>query len=54
MVARIQFHHELAYLFLLHLHDGQATLAGVTFTLTPKSISLATGIPNIGEKWNKR
>ena len=42
MVARIQ------------LHDGQATLASVTFTLTPESISLATGIPNIGEQWNKR
>ena len=39
---------------MLHLHDGKATLAGVTFTLTPKSISLATGIPNIGEQWNKR
>jgi len=39
---------------VLHLHDGQATLAGVTFTLTPESISLATDIPNIGEQWNKR
>ena len=54
MVARIQFHHELAHLFVLHLHDGQATLAGVTFTLTPESISLATSIPNIGEQRNKR
>ena len=53
-VASIQFHHELARLFVLHLHDGQATLASVTFTLTPESISLATGIPNIGEQWNKR
>ena len=53
-VASIQFHHELACLFLLHLHGDQATLAGVTFTLTPESISLATGIPNIGEPWNKR
>ena len=54
MVARIQFHHELARLFMLHLHDGQATLAVFTFTLTLESISLATGIPNIGEQWNKR
>ena len=54
MVARIHHHHELARLFVLHLHNGQVTLAGVTFTLTPESISLATGIPNVGEKWNKR
>ena len=53
-VANIQFHHELAHLFVLHIHGGQATLAGVTLTLTPKTISLATGIPNIGEPWNKR
>ena len=53
-VASIQFHHELAHLFVLHLHGDQATLAGVTFTLTPETISLATGIPNIGEPWNKR
>lgn len=53
-VASIQFHHELACLFLLHLHDSQGTLASVTFTLTPESFSLATGIPNIGEQWNKR
>lgn len=39
---------------MLHLHDGQTTQAGVTFTLTPESISLATDIPNIGEQWNKR
>ena len=53
-VTNIQFHHELAHLFVFHLHGDQATLAGVTFTLTPKTISLATGIPNIGEPWNKR
>ena len=53
-VANVQFHHELARLFVLHLHGDLATLAGVTFTLTPDSISLATGIPNIGEPWNKR
>ena len=39
---------------MLHLHGDQATLVGVTFTLTPESISLATDIPNIGEPWNKR
>lgn len=41
-------------MFVLHLHDDQATLVGVTFTLTPNFISLATGIPSIGEPWNKR
>ena len=53
-VANIQFHHEFSCLFVLHLHGDQATLAGVTFTLTPETISLAIGIPNIGEPWNKR
>ena len=53
-VASVQFHHELARLFVLHLHGDQAILAGITFTLTPESISLATGIPNIGEPWHKK
>ena len=53
MVERVQYHHQLARLFVLHLQNGQVTLAGVTFTLTPQSISLATGIPNIGEQLNK-
>lgn len=47
-VATIRVHHELAHLFVLHLHGDRVTLAGVTFTLTPDSISLATGIPNMG------
>ena len=54
MVERVQYHHDLARLLVLHLHNGPVTLAGVTFTLTPESISLATGIPNIDEQWNKR
>jgi len=53
-VANVQFHHELAHLFVLHLHGDQATSVGVTFTLTPESVSLATGIKNIGEPWTKR
>ena len=44
-----KFHHELAHLFVLHFHCAQVTLGGVSFTLTPDSISLATGMPNIGE-----
>ena len=53
-VASVQFHHDLARLFVFHLHGDQAILAGVAFTLTPESISLATGIPNIGEPWHKK
>ena len=48
-VANVRVHHELAHLFSLHLHGGQSILAGVAFTLTPKTISVAIGIPNIGE-----
>ena len=29
-------------------------MAGVTFTLTLETISVATGIPNIGEQWHKK
>ena len=53
-ISRIQHHRELARLFVLHLHDGHVTLAGVNFTLTPEVISQATGIPNVGEVWPKR
>ena len=48
-VENVRVHHELARLFVLHLHGGQSILAGVTFTLTPKAISVAKGIPNVGE-----
>ena len=53
MVERVKYHHELARLFVLHLHNGQVNLEGVTFTFTPETISQATGIPNVGEQWNK-
>ena len=53
-MASVQFHHELARIFVLYLHGDQGILAGVTFTLTPESVSLATGIPNIGEPWHKK
>lgn len=49
MVERIRYHHELAILFVLHIYNGQVTLAGVTFTLTPETISQAIAIPNVGE-----
>ena len=53
MIAKIHHHQELAHFFVFHLHDGQVTLAGVNFTLTPETISQATRIPNVGEQWKK-
>jgi len=53
MVERVKFHHELAKLFVTHLHNSQVNLAGVSFTLSPTTISEATGTPNVGEQWNK-
>ena len=48
-VANVRVHHELAHHFVLHLHGGHSILAEATFILTPETISLATGIPNLGE-----
>jgi len=53
-LSHIQPHRELARLFVLHLHDGQVTLAGVNFVFSPEAITEATGIPNVGEVWLKR
>ena len=53
MIERVKFHHELARLFVTHLHNNEVTLAGITFTISPAIISEATGIPDVGEKWNK-
>jgi len=53
IVERVQFHHELARLFVTHLHNNEVTLAGVTFTISSAIISEATRIPNVGEKWYK-
>jgi len=53
MVEMVKFHHDLARLFVTHLENNEVKLAGITFTLSPVIISEATGIPNIGEKWNK-
>ena len=54
MISQTQLHRELARLFVLHLRDGHVNLAGVEFILSPLTIAQATGIPNIGEEWNKR
>ena len=53
MVEGVKYYHELARLFVLHLHNGHVKLAGVTFTLTPETIAEAIGILNVGEQWNK-
>ena len=53
MVERVKFHHELAQLFVNHLHNGQVNIAGVSFILLPTTISEAVGIPNVGEEGNK-
>jgi len=53
MVERVKFQHELARLFVRHLDNNEVNLSRVTFTLSPTVISEATGIPNVGEKWNK-
>ena len=29
-------------------------MVGVTFTLTPETISVEIGIPNVGEQWHKK
>lgn len=38
---------------MTHLHNNEVTLAGITFSISPAVISEATGIPDVGEKWNK-
>lgn len=53
MVERVKYHHELARLFVLHLHNGQVNLASVSFILTFETIAATTCIPNVGEQWNK-
>jgi len=53
LVERVQFHHELARLFVAHLQNNEVTLARVTFTVSPSIFSDATRIPNVGEKWYK-
>ena len=53
-ISQIQHHRELVRLFVFHLHDGHVNLAGVDFILSPEIVAQATGIPNVGEEWNKR
>ena len=41
-------------IFALNLHNHQVHVAGVKFELTTNAISMATGIPCIGERWFKQ
>ena len=53
-VQKIQYHPMLTRLFITNNHDGQVTLAGVTFNMTTNSILATTRIPTVGEKWFKK
>ena len=53
-VKLLQHHLELTRLFFLNLHNKQVNLAGVDFELSADTISDATGIPAVGEKWFKK
>ena len=53
-VQRVQHHTKLTRIFISNLHKNQVTLARVTFTISTSTISAATGIPNVGEKWFKK
>lgn len=50
LVERFQFHHELARIFVAHLHNNEVTIAEVIFKISPTVILDATRIPTIGEK----
>ena len=52
-VKQVQSHLVLTRLFVLSIQNHQVDLAGVQFELSSKSISKATGIPDIGERWFK-
>jgi len=54
MVERVKFHHELARQFVINMDNNVVCLAGVNFTLSRTIIAKATGISDVGEKWNKR
>ena len=53
-VQRVKSHPKLTRIFILNLHDQQVHLAGVNFELSTHTISMATRIPCMGEKWFKQ
>jgi len=53
-IQAVQHHLMLTRLFISKLQDNKVTLVGVTFTLSTTIISVATGIPDVGEKWFKQ
>ena len=53
-VQRIHSHPQLTKLFVFNLHEHHVHLVGVNFELTTNAISVATGIPFMGDKWFKQ
>lgn len=52
-LQRVKSHPELTRIFILNLHNHQVHLVGVNFELSTHTISMATRIPCMGEKWFK-
>ena len=53
-VQHILYHLVFTRLLITNLHDGHVNIVGVTFTMPASAILVATGIPNVGEKWFKK
>ena len=53
-VQEMGSHPHLTELFALRLHMKKVHIVGLDFEFTPKSVSKATKIPCIGEKWFKQ
>ena len=53
-VQEVTNHPSLTQLFALRLQGKHVHLAGLDFVLTPRSVSKATKIPYLGEKWFKQ
>ena len=53
-VQEVKIYLPLTHLFALKLQGKHVHLAGLDFKLSPRSISRATKIPYVGEKWFKQ
>ena len=52
-IQQVGYHAKLTILFATNLRRDKVTIAGVSFKISTKSITIAIGIPNSGEKWFK-
>ena len=52
-VQEVTNHPPLTQLFALRLQGKHVYLEGLDFVLTPRSVSKATNIPYLGQKWFK-